>query len=155
MLRTQQPKPFNYEIRESREMKTDILFKDESYAIIGACFEVYKTMGCGYLENVYQECLAIEFTSKGIPFVEQPRLHLEFKGITLKQTYQPDFICFDGILLEIKSVKSLIDEFRAQTVNYLKATHKQLALLVNFGHYPKLEYERFLNDPLSRISRIS
>jgi GxxExxY protein len=73
----------------------------------------------------------------------------------LKQTYEPDFLCYGEIMLEIKAVKNLTDDFRAQTINYLKATKKQLALLVNFGHYPQLEHERFVNDPLSRISRIS
>ena len=136
-------------------METDILFKNESYRMMGACFEVYKTMGCGFLEAVYQECLAIEFREQGIPFVEYPRMKLEFKGKPLKQTYEPDFLCFDEIIVEIKAVKNLIDDFRAQTVNYLKTTKKQLALLVNFGHYPQLESERFVNDPLSRISRLS
>ncbi len=136
-------------------METHLLFKEESYKIIGACFEVYKTMGCGFLEAVYQECVSMEFTSQGIPFIAQPSLQLSFKGHPLKQTYEPDFLCFNEIILELKATKNLIDDFRAQTVNYLKTTKKQLALLVNFGHYPNLEYERFVNDPLSRPSRIS
>lgn len=136
-------------------METEIIFKEQSYRIMGACFEVYKTLGCGFLESVYQECLAIEFRAQGIPFIEQPRLTLEFKGITLEQTYEPDFLCFEDIVVEIKATKQLTDDFRAQTVNYLKTTKKQLALLVNFGHYPQLEYERFVHDPLSRFSRLS
>lgn len=136
-------------------MESNLLFKDESYKIIGACFEVYKTMGCGFLESVYQECLAIEFKARGIPFEEKPRLSLDFKDTPLKQTYEPDFLCFGEIIVELKATKNLIDDFRAQTVNYLKATKKQLALLVNFGHHPQLEYERFVHDPLSRVSRIS
>ena len=136
-------------------METHLLFKEESYKIIGACFEVNKTMGCGFLEAVYQECVSMEFTSQGIPFIAQPSLQLSFKGHPLKQTYEPDFLCFNEIILELKATKNLIDDFRAQTVNYLKTTKKQLALLVNFGHYPNLEYERFVNDPLSRPSRIS
>jgi GxxExxY protein len=136
-------------------MKTDLIFKEESYQIMGACFEVYKIMGPGFLESVYQECLAIEFKARGIPLEEQPRLALDFKGIPLKQTYEPDFLCYGEIILEIKAVRNIIDDFRAQAINYLKSTKKQLALLVNFGHYPQLEYERFVNDPLSRFSRIS
>ena len=136
-------------------METGLIFKEESYKIMGACFEVYKTMGCGFLEAVYQECLAFEFASQGIPCVAQPTLNLVFKGQPLKQTYEPDFLCYGEIIVEIKAVKNLIDDFRAQTINYLKATKKQLALLVNFGHYPQLEHERFVNDPFSRISRIS
>ena len=137
-------------------MGTEILFRKESYQIVGACFEVYKEKGNGFLEAVYQECLAIEFTEQGIPFVEKPRPGLRYKGRQLEQTYEPDFICFDNIIVEIKAVKQLTDEHRAQAIDYLKATGKQLVLLVNFCHHPKLEHERFVNQPhLSRISRIS
>ena len=136
-------------------METDLLYKDESYKIIGACFEVYKGMGCGFLEAVYQECLAMEFTAQGIPFIEKPNLKLAFKGKPLKQTFEPDFLCFGQIIVEIKAAKHLVDDHRAQALNYLKATGMQLALLVNFGHHPKLEHERFVNQSISRISRIS
>ena len=132
-------------------MAEKIIFKEESYRIIGACFEVYKDKGSGFLEAVYQECLALEFTGQGIPFVEKPRLRLDYKGHELQQTYEPDFMCFDGIIVEIKAVKQLCDEHRAQAINYLKATGKQLGLLVNFGHYPKIEHERFVNQPDWRI----
>ena len=125
-------------------MKAEIVFKEESFKIVGACFEVYNGMGPGFLEAVYQECLALEFAEHGIPFIEQPHLKLKYKAKPLKQGYQPDFLCFGEIIVEIKSAKNLTDEHRAQTINYLKATGKKLALLVNFGHYPKLEYERFL-----------
>ncbi|NLG34583.1 MAG: GxxExxY protein [Lentisphaerae bacterium] len=125
-------------------MKPNLQFKEESYQIIGACFEVYNSMGTGFLESVYQECLALEFADQGIPFVEQLHLRLKYKTKPLKQAYQPDFLCFDEIIVEIKSAKCLTDDHRAQAINYLKATGKKLALLVNFGHYPKLESERFL-----------
>ena len=130
-------------------MKTEIIFKEESFKIIGACFEVYNQMGPGFLESVYQECLALEFSAQGLPYLEQPHLKLEYKTRPLQQTYLPDFLCFDEIILEIKSAKALTDEHRAQAINYLKATGKKLALLVNFGHYPKLESERFLAPPHS------
>ena len=133
-------------------MGTDTVFKEESYKIIGACFEIYKEKGNGFLEPVYQECLAIEFAEQGIPFIEKPRLRLEYKGRKLKQTYEPDFLCFDHIIVEIKAVKNLADEHRAQVINYLKATGKSLGLLVNFGHYPKIEHERFVNQS-SHVSR--
>ena len=143
-------------------MGTEILFKDESYRIMGACFEVYKDKGNGFLEAVYQECLAIEFMVQKIPFVEHPRLQLEYRGQTLRQTYEPDFFCFDKIVVEIKAAKTLADGHRAQIINYLKATGKELGLLVNFGHHPKIEYERFPNqasraarEAISHISRIS
>jgi len=121
-----------------------ILLKSESYALMGACFEVYNEKGCGFLEPVYQECLEIELSLLGIPFRAQPNLELAYKGRRLKQRYVPDFICYDQIILELKAVTALADEHRAQIHNYLKATGHRLGLLVNFGHYPKLEYERIV-----------
>ena len=140
---------------EGAKREATLLFKEKSYKIVGGCFEVYKEKGSGFLEAVYQECLAMEFTQQGIPFIEKPRLRLGYKGRELKQTYEADFLCYDEIIVEIKAVKQLADEHRAQTINYLKATGKQLGLLVNFGHYPKLEHERFVHQALSRIPRIS
>lgn len=121
-----------------------IIYKEESYKIMGACFEVYKTMGCGFLEDVYQECLAIELKKQSIPFIEKPKLDLYYKEDKLRKHYEPDFICFEKIVLEIKSTSTLIDEHRAQLLNYLNATKFELGLLVNFGHYPKIEHERFI-----------
>lgn len=122
----------------------EIVFKEESYRIIGACFEVYKEMGCGFLEPVYQECLELEFASQDIPYQPQAELRLCYKGRPLKQKYVPDFICLGKIVVEIKAVKELCDEHRAQVHNYLKATGLKLGLLVNFGHYPKVQYERIV-----------
>ena len=119
-----------------------IIHRDESYRIMGACFEVYKEKGCGFLEAVFQECLELEFGDQGIPFVAQPRLALSYKSRPLKQTYTPDFICYGNIIVELKAVTSLTDEHRAQVHNYLKATGHRLGLLVNFGHFPKVESER-------------
>jgi len=130
-------------------MGTGLLFKEESYQIVGACFEVYKEKGNGFLEAVYQECLAIEFSKLGVPFVEHPKLQLKYKGQDLKQIYEPDFLCFGQIIIEIKAVKNLLDEHRAQIINYLKATNMPLGLLVNFGHYPKIEHERLINQSSS------
>lgn len=129
-------------------MKDDLLFPEESYRIIGACFEVYKDKGCGFLEPVYQACLSIELDLQKIPFQPQPQLTLSYKGHELPVGYTSDFICFDKIVLEIKAVERLADEHRAQVLNYLNATGFKLGLLVNFGHYPGLEYERMA---LSRI----
>jgi GxxExxY protein len=120
----------------------EIIFKEESYEIMGACFEVYKEMGCGFLEPVYQECLEMELRRRGIPFAAQRELVLRYKDQPLEQRYKPDFICYDKIILEIKAVKNLADEHRAQVHNYLKATSFRLGLLISFGHYPKVEYER-------------
>ena len=121
---------------------TDILYREESYRIIGACFEVYKEKGCGFLEAVFQECLEFEFGDQRIAFVAHPSLALSYKGRALRQTYTPDFVCDGKIILEIKAVSKLNDEHRAQVHNYLRATGHRLGLLANFGHFPKLEYER-------------
>ena len=121
---------------------TEIIYKAESYAIIGACFEVYNEKGCGFLEPVYQECVGIEFEYQRIPAIPKPSLTLSYRGRILIQTYEPDYVCFGKIIVELKAVSTLIDEHRAQLLNYLHATDFELGLLVNFGHYPKLEYER-------------
>jgi GxxExxY protein len=122
----------------------ELVLKEESYQIMGACFEVYKEMGCGFLEAVYQECLELEFIQRTIPHRSQQPLDLRYKGRPLEQKYLPDFICFESVIFEIKAMKQFAEEHRAQVHNYLKATGCKLGLLVNFGHYPKVEYERIV-----------
>jgi GxxExxY protein len=122
----------------------ELLFKNESFAIRGAVFEVYNEMGSGFLEPVYQECLEIEFRHRGIPNLAQAELRLIYKDEPLVQTYKPDFLCFDKIVVELKAVKELVAEHRAQLINYLKATNMRLGLLVNFGSYPKIQIERMV-----------
>ena len=127
-----------------KEEKLQLIYKDESYAIIGTCFAIYKDKGCGFLEPVYHECLEIELELQRIPFQSKASQTLHYHGRTLVQTFAPDFVCYDNIIVEIKAVSTLADEHRAQLLNYLSATGCKLGLLVNFGHYPKLEYERLL-----------
>lgn len=127
-----------------KEEVTALIYKEESYAIIGACFAVYKDKGCGFLEPVYHECLQIEFEFKAVPFLSKPPHALKYRDRTLVQTFCPDFLCYDKIILEIKAVSAVVDEHRAQVLNYLAATGCNLGLLVNFGHYPRIEYERLL-----------
>ncbi|MDX2040148.1 MAG: GxxExxY protein [Acidobacteriota bacterium] len=126
-------------------MSEKLIYEEESYAIKGACMEVYKTMGNGFLELVYQECLEIEFRKRGIPFIPQKPLKLTYQGQVLKQKYQPDFVCYDKIIVEIKAISRLSPENFAQVTNYLKATEYQLGLLFNFGHFPLLQQERIPN----------
>ena len=123
---------------------TEIIYREESYRIMGACFEVYKEKGCGFLEAVYQESLELELSDQGIPFAAQCRLALSYKGRPLKQVYTADLVCLDKIIVELKAVSAITDEHRAQVHNYLRATGNRLGLLVNFGHYPKLESERIV-----------
>lgn len=123
-------------------MKESLIYEQESFAIRGACFEVYKEKGCGFLESVYQECLEIEFETQGVLYVPKPKLQLEYKGRLLRSEFQPDLICYGRIVVELKAVTALADEHRAQLHNYLKATGHKLGFLVNFGYYPGVEIER-------------
>ena len=122
----------------------ELLYKDESYAIQGAVFEVYREMGCGFLEAVYQECLEREFVRQCITFRAQAPMELTYKGERLTQVYRPDFICYDTIIVELKAVKEIEDIHLAQVFNYLKGTGLRLGLLVNFGHYPKATVKRIV-----------
>jgi GxxExxY protein len=127
-----------------KEERAELIYKEESYAVIGACFAVYKEKGCGFHEPVYHECLEIELEFQGIPFLSKPPQTLQYRGRTLIQIFSPDFLCYEKVILEIKAVSALVDEHRGQVLNYLSATGCKLGLLVNFGHYPKLEHERLL-----------
>lgn len=122
----------------------NILYRLESYEIMGACFEVYKEKGSGFVESVYQECLEIEFADRKIPFRAQVELSLTYKSKPLISKFKPDFISYEKIVVELKAVTALADEHRAQVHNQLRATGMKLGLLVNFSHYPKLEYERII-----------
>lgn len=128
-----------HEIHENR-----ILYKEEVYKIQGAIFKVYNEMGCGFQESVYQECVEREMHIRGIKFESQKNLYLNYKGELLNQTYKPDIICYDKIIIELKAVKNISDEHRAQVFNYLRASNLKLGLLVNFGHYPKVLIERII-----------
>ena len=119
-----------------------IYYRQESFDIVGAAMHVYNTLGHGFLEAVYQEALEIELTKRGIPFESQKELRIVYEGQELKQTYKPDLICYDKIIVELKAVSSLDDSHRSQIYNYLHATGYKLGLLINFGCSDGLEYER-------------
>jgi len=121
----------------------EIIYKAESFKIIGACIEVHKELGSGFLEGVYQEALAVEMTKCGIPFERESELKISYKGICLNKKYIADFICYQKILLELKALSVLSTEHDSQVLNYLKATGFKLGLLVNFGN-KSLESKRIL-----------
>jgi GxxExxY protein len=123
---------------------TDIIYKEESYKIIGACMEVHKELGCGFLEPVYQEALEIVFKKNGIPYQREKELSIMFYGEPLKKTYNADFVCYDKIILELKALSALLPEHEAQVINYLKTSDFKLGILVNFGS-ASLEYKRIPN----------
>ena len=124
---------------------SDLIYKEESYIIQGAVFEVYRQIGHGFLEAVYQECLQREMTFRGIPFESQKQLRLRYRGELIEQTYRADFICYENIILEIKAVPDVSPAHKAQVLNYLKMSGLKLGLLVNFGHHPLATVHRIVN----------
>jgi GxxExxY protein len=114
-----------------------------TYKIIGCAMEVHKELGCGFLEAVYQEALGREFADQGIPFKSQPVIQIAYKGKPLDKTYQPDFVCYEEIIIEIRAISSLSGVEEAQLINYLKATGLKVGLLLNFGA-KSLEHKRFV-----------
>ncbi len=125
-------------------MSDDLLHRDEVYRIVGACMAVHKDKGHGFVEPVYQDALEIELELTGIPFDAQRNYQIHYRDRPLKHTYTPDLLCFEKIIVELKAARTLTDEHRAQVLNYLKVTGLQLGLLVNFGSYPRLEWERIV-----------
>ncbi|MDG5816560.1 GxxExxY protein [Chitinispirillales bacterium ANBcel5] len=122
----------------------DLIYKQECYQIQGAVFEVYKEMGNGFLEAVYQECLERELDSRDMPYISKKSIPLHYKRNKLLKTYRPDLICYGKIIVEIKSVSVISKEHQAQVLNYLKSTRLKLGLIMNFGAYPKVEIKRLL-----------
>ncbi|MFH1673214.1 MAG: GxxExxY protein [Pseudomonadota bacterium] len=114
-----------------------------TYKIIGAALEVHKELGCGFLEAVYQEALGREFVTQEIPCRSQPLIKIAYKGKPLDKTYQPDFVCYEEVIVEIKAISSLSGTEEAQLINYLKATKLKVGLLINFGS-KSLEHKRFV-----------
>jgi GxxExxY protein len=121
----------------------NLLYEAEAFRIRGAAFQVYRAMGAGFLEAVYQDCLAIEFASRGIPFEAGKALTLRYGEHLLRQSYVADFECFGKIIIELKAARAIAPEHRAQIINYLRATDMKLGLLVKFGATPRAEIERF------------
>lgn len=111
----------------------EILLRDESFKLIGVCMEIHKELGFGFREAVYKEAIEIEFAGKSIPFEREKLFMISYKGIQLRQKYSADFIVFGKIVLEVKATSMLVDAFLAQTINYLKASHLHLGIIVNFG----------------------
>ena len=119
-------------------------FEEETFQIRGAAFEVYREMGSGFLESVYQECMEKELRRRVIPFESQCALALSYKGEPLDHNYVPDLICYCSVIVELKAVKEMVPEHQAQLMNYLKASGLKVGLLINFGSYPGVQIERLI-----------
>ncbi len=123
---------------------TELLLRDEVYAIVGAAMEVYNELGSGFLEPVYQEALALEFTYRHIPFEAERELPIRYKGTILHKTYIADFVVFDKVVVELKALGQLTANEEGQLLNYLKAAGLEVGLLINFGSARKLEWRRMI-----------
>ena len=113
----------------------------KTYAIIGAAMEVHRTLGCGFLEAVYQETLACEFSLRQIPFQREVALPIVYKNVQLTTSYRVDFICYSDVIVELKALSGLTTVQEALLINYLKASEIRAGLLLNFGA-TSLQYER-------------
>jgi GxxExxY protein len=130
-------------IRRLRRFSQITMRDERTFKIIGCAMEVHKELGCGFLEAVYQEALGKEFATQGIPFEAQPVIDIKYKGEPLEKKYQPDFVCYEEVIVEIKAMSGLTGLEEAQIINYLKATGLKVGLLINFGA-KSLEYKRLV-----------
>lgn len=120
------------------------MLEKEGYAVMGAAFEVYNTLGCGFLEEVYQKSLEVELGRRSIPYRAQQELMLYYKDVLLEKRYITDLVAYDGIIVELKAVRELTADHIAQIINYLKAGRKSVGYLINFGRHDKLEWKRVI-----------
>jgi GxxExxY protein len=116
----------------------------QTYALIGAAMEVYNQSSSGFLEAVYQESMVVEFGLRQVPFVREKQIPIQYKGRELPTNYRADFICYDEIIVELKTADQIVDIHRAQLIHYLQATGLKRGLLLNFGA-PDFQFERFVN----------
>ena len=130
--------------KSERSKLTQLILKDEVYAIAGAAIEVHRELGPGFLESVYQEAMKLELSARSVPFEAEKPISIEYKGQRLSQKYFADFVCFGQIIVELKALSRLSGSEQAQVLNYLKATGFKVGVLINFGSRGKLEWKRFV-----------
>ena len=126
--------------------------REETGRIIGICMDVFRELGSGFLEPVYQDAAEIAFRQAGIPFVREAQCPIYFRGVKIQRNYEADFVCYGEVILEFKAVKKLAPEHKAQLINYLKATRISLGYLINF-HGDKLTWERIVYTEREDVSR--
>ena len=134
--------------------KDKMIFPHEAYEIIGAAMEVHNTLGQGFLESVYQEAMEIELSKRNIPFESQSKIQIQYKDIALELYFVADFVCYDKIIVELKSVSAILPEHEAQIINYLRATGFKLGILLNFNE-ESLFYKRYPNITAKAKIRIN
>ena len=130
--------------KSERSKLTQLILKDEVYAIAGAAIEVHRELGPGFLESVYQEAMKLELSARSVPFEAEKPISIEYKGQRLSQKYFADLVCFEQIIVELKALSRLSGSEQAQVLNYLKATGFKVGVLINFGSRGKLEWKRFV-----------
>jgi GxxExxY protein len=126
------------QIPEGRDPRT--------HAIIGAAMEVHRRLGCGFLEAMYQEALAVEMSVHGIPFEREVELPVYYRGGKLSVAYRADFVCFGSVVVELKALGKFGGVEESQLINYLKSSGLEVGLLLNFGA-KSLEYHRAVCSP--------
>lgn len=124
--------------------KNKMIYPNEAYEIIGAAMEVHNTLGQGFLESVYQEALEIEMRKRNIPFTSQSKIQILYKDVPMEHYFVADFVCYDKIIVELKSVSTILPEHEAQIINYLRATGFKLGILLNFNE-ESLFFKRYPN----------
>ncbi len=126
----------------------DLIYKEEVFRIVGAAIEVHSTLGSGFLEPVYQEAFEIELSQRKIPFESQKKIKIAYKEVTLQKEYIADIICFDKIIIELKTLDKITQKEESQLLNYLKATGFLVGIVINFGSHGKVEWKRFVYESL-------
>ena len=131
------------------------LYKDRMYEIIGAAMSLYNELGSGYSEPIYQECLSLICSERGIPWEREKMLKMYFHGVELEKTYKADFVCYDDIIVELKAVSEILSEHRAQLFNYMRITNSKFGILINFGEPQKLHAEKYMfNEDTNKFNLI-
>ena len=131
------------------------LYKDRMYEIIGAAMSLYNELGSGYSEPIYQECLSVICSERGIPWEREKMLKMYFHGVELEKTYKADFVCYDDIIVELKAVSEILSEHRAQLFNYMRITNSKFGILINFGEPQKLHAEKYMfNEDTNKFNLI-
>ena len=124
-------------------MQHNLIYKEENYKIVGICMEVHRVLGGGLSEIIYKDALEYEFRQRGIPFQREKEYPVQYKDITLPHKFYADFVVYDNIILEVKSVSDLVEKHVSQTLNYVKLTKGRLGILVNFGN-ESLQHKRLI-----------